>query len=201
MITAILLAAGAGRRFGRQKLLICVGGRPLVWHAASRLLNEPVDDVVVVVGAEGAAVTEALEGLPVRIVDVRDGEGAMSASLRTGILALQTTAEAVVVALGDQPGVPPGIVARTIAVWRRQRISIVVPVYDGVQGHPVLFDLNLRDELLAVDGDRGARALVARDAARVHRLPVVGQAPRDVDTEADVALAEAEIVPIVTGER
>ncbi|GAC1515270.1 MAG: nucleotidyltransferase family protein [Gemmatimonadaceae bacterium] len=199
MIAALLLAAGVGRRFGRQKLLVPLGTIPLVRHAARRLIDEPVDDVIVVGGADREELRDALAGLAVRIVDAGGGRPAMSASLRAGMLALPAAAQAVVVALGDEPTVPAGVVARSIDIWRRERSPIVVPVYDGHPGHPVLFDLTLRDELLAVEGDVGARPIIARDAARVRHFAVASPRPRDVDTEDDMARAERELFPAATG--
>jgi molybdenum cofactor cytidylyltransferase len=94
---------------------------------------------------------------------------------------------AAVVALGDQPLVPPGVVERLIHAFRASGAPVVVPVYDGgVRGHPVLFADNLFPELLAVRGDEGARGVIARAPSRVTTVAVAAPAPRDVDGVEDL---------------
>jgi molybdenum cofactor cytidylyltransferase len=93
----------------------------------------------------------------------------------------------VVVALGDQPAVSPGVVDRVIDAWRTTGKSMVVPVYAGVRGHPVLFAREVFEELRAVRGDQGGREVIARDPTRVAEVRVAGPVPSDVDVREDLA--------------
>lgn len=185
MIAAVVLAAGASRRFGTQKLLAPLRGRPLVRWAVENVLAAPVDDVLVVVGRDGDRVRAALADLPVRfVVNARYDDG-LSTSIRAGIGSLAAGSRAVLIALGDQPSVPRELYARLIEQYERTRKPVVVPIFQGGRGNPVLFDASLFEALLALDGDQGARELIAIDGERVTTVSFPFPMPRDVDTLAD----------------
>lgn len=186
MIAAIVLAAGTSSRMGRQKLLLPLReGRPLIRLSLERVLEAGLDDVVVVLGRDAEAVAAALAGLAVRtVVNPRYAEG-QSTSLRAGLDALRPGTEAVVITLGDQPLPDPGLIGRLVAAFREPRSAIVVPRYRDGRGNPVLFAASVFDELRGVTGDQGARAVIARDAARVAEVAVDAPMPPDVDTWAD----------------
>lgn len=187
MIAGVVLAAGASRRFGSQKLLAPVGGVPLVRRAVERLLETSLDEILVVLGSDAATVGAALAGLNVRIVSNEAFAAGMSTSLRAGLDALRPPTEAALVALADQPGVGAEIVDRLVARYRASRPPIVAPLYgDGVRGNPVLFDRSIFDELRAVTGDEGGRSVVARDPRRVVLVEFAEAMPGDVDVPADL---------------
>jgi molybdenum cofactor cytidylyltransferase len=181
VIAAIVLAAGASTRFGAQKLLAPLHGKPVVRWAAERALAAGADETIVVTGADGEAVGAALDGLPLRVVrNPRYAEG-MSTSLAAGIAAAAAGTRAALLALGDQPLVPAAAYAAVLAEHLVRGAPIVVPVYNGVRGHPVLFDAALFPELAAVRGDQGARDVIARDPARVALVLLALSPPLDVD--------------------
>jgi molybdenum cofactor cytidylyltransferase len=186
VIAGIVLAAGASRRFGSQKLLAAVGGVPLVRRTVEPLLEASLDDIVVVVGSNGLAVASALVGLSVRTVTNTAYAAGMSTSLRVGLDALPPAAEAALVALADQPGIGPDIVDRLVERYRADHSPIVAPLYRGVRGNPVLFDRALFDELRAVSGDEGGRSVIARDPARVALVEFALEMPRDIDRPEDL---------------
>ena len=189
MIAAIVLAAGASRRFGSQKLLAELRGKPVVRWAVENVLAAQPDEVIVVVGREGEAVRHVLHGLAVRIVvNERWSEG-IGGSLRAGIAALSAEADAAMIALGDQPGVDASVIASLLNTQSEGSRSIVVPSYRGERGHPVIFSAEIFPELLAIDGDRGARDVIARDPSRVTRVDFDAPVPIDLDTEAELRLA------------
>ena len=196
MIVGVLLAAGGGVRFGSQKLLARVDGSPIVATAA-RTLAPLVDYMIVVVGSEAESVSTALAGVDVGAVVANyhwaDG---LSTSLRVGVIAAAPVADAIVVTLGDQPGIDPDVVRRVIARWRESEggggaTSIVATRYRGVQGHPVLLGRAVFDEVMSVTGDVGARDLIKHDATRVAYVDVDADAPRDVDTRDDLTALDA----------
>ncbi|HET9983098.1 MAG TPA: nucleotidyltransferase family protein [Longimicrobiales bacterium] len=186
-VSAVLLAAGASRRFGSQKLLAPLDGVPLVRIAAEHLLAAPLLELVVVVGREAAAVCAALAGLPVRFAPNRRWSAGLSGSLRVGMRAVAAGADAALVALGDQPAVTPEVVGRLVAAYRAGSAPIVAPDYAGVRGNPVVFDRSVFPELLRLRGDVGARRIVAADPARVERVRFEFPPPPDVDTPAEYA--------------
>ena len=186
MIAAIVLAAGASTRMGRQKLTLPMpDGRALVRVAVEQVLAAGLDDVVVVLGRDADAVGAALSALPVRtVLNSRYAEG-QSTSLRVGLDALRPGTEAVLVALGDQPLPDPDVIRRLVSAFRATGRPIIVPVYRNGRGNPVLFAAALFAELGAVTGDRGGRGVIAHDPARVAEVPVDAPMPTDVDTPTD----------------
>ncbi|HJZ47478.1 MAG TPA: nucleotidyltransferase family protein [Roseiflexaceae bacterium] len=185
-VSGLILAAGASSRMGRPKQLLDWGGRPLVHAAAETALAAGLDPVLVVVGGAATEVEGALAGLPLRIVANPDYAAGQSTSLRAGVAALGPTAEAAVVLLGDQPLVTAAIVEQIIAEWHASGAPIVAPVYAGQRGNPVLFARAVFPELLAIQGDQGARAVLAADRARVRLVAFDDPRPlADVDTLED----------------
>lgn len=186
MIAAIVLAAGFARRMGRQKLLLPYRGAPIV-RLSVEAVAAHVEDVVVVTGTDEAPVREALAGLRVRFARnprPHDGQGS---SIAVGVAALKPWTRAVVVALGDQPHVPPAVVPALLEAFRSRGKAIVAPVYRGAQGTPVLFGSEVFAELAQLTGDAGARAVVAARPERVELVAFDAPMPADVDTPEDYA--------------
>lgn len=186
MIAALVLAAGAARRFGSQKLLHPVRGEPLVRAAVDRVVAAGPEQTIVVVGHDGAALRHALAGLPLTIVENPHPEQGLSSSLRAGLAMVPGNAVAVLVTLGDQPIDRDEVIPALVARFGGGDAPIVAPRYQGVQGLPVLFARPMFPELEALTGDRGARGVVERDPSRVAYVDFDFPMPRDVDTPADV---------------
>ena len=189
MIAGIVLAAGFARRMGRQKLLLQLEGKPVVRWAVERLLPH-VEDVVVVTGQDDSAVRDALTGLGVRFaVNPRPQEG-QGSSIAVGIAALKPWTRATLIALGDQPKTPDPVVPALLAAFGRGGKPIVVPVFQGTQGTPVVFAREVFPELSQLTGDAGARSVVNARPQRVERVERVAfdlPMPLDVDTPEDYA--------------
>jgi molybdenum cofactor cytidylyltransferase len=185
-IAGIILAAGSASRMGRPKQLLDWGGRPLVRAVAEHALAARLDRVLVVVGAASDAVATTLADLPVELIENPAYAEGQSTSLRAGIAALTPDVGAALVLLGDQPFVSPAIITRIVEDWRASGAVIVAPVYRGQRGNPVLFAQRVFDELLAIEGDRGARAILAADPARVRMVTFDDDRPlADIDTPDD----------------
>ncbi|HET7623388.1 MAG TPA: nucleotidyltransferase family protein [Gemmatimonadaceae bacterium] len=186
MISAIVLAAGGARRFGSQKLLAELHGKPVVRWSVERLLEAQPDEVIVVAGADGEAIRAVLDGLPVRVVVNESWAEGIGSSLRAGIAALGAHADAAMIALGDQPSVEPRVIASLLNTHAEGDKAIVVPSYRGERGHPVIFAASIFPELLVLGGDRGARDVIACDPGRVAMVEFDAPLPPDVDTEAEL---------------
>ncbi|HMH49077.1 MAG TPA: nucleotidyltransferase family protein [Candidatus Acidoferrum sp.] len=186
-----MLAAGLARRMGGGKLLLVLGGKPIVrWSVEA--LRPHVDDLVVVTGGGEDAIRAALGGLGVRFVSNPHPEAGQGTSIASGASELGRETEAVIIALGDQPRVPPDVVPALLATWRRTGQAIVAPVYRGVHGTPVLFAADVFPELAALTGDAGARGVVAARPDRVARVTFDHPMPADVDTPEDFARLHVE---------
>lgn len=189
----LVLAAGQGRRFGRPKAAVEVGGRPLVERAAALLRDGGCRPVVVVSGAGGDDISTIVAPDDATVVHNAGWRNGMGSSLRLGLETVAAAgASGVVVVLVDQPLLGAGAVHRVVAAWRGGA-EIVVATYGGEDGHPVLLDNTCWALLHASPrGDVGARALIRRYPERVTRVPCDGTGiPEDIDTPADLRRAEA----------
>ncbi|HEY2637965.1 MAG TPA: nucleotidyltransferase family protein [Solirubrobacteraceae bacterium] len=180
MIGGLILAAGEGRRFGGAKQVAEYGGRPLMAHAMAALMAVPlVERRVVVLGAHADEIRARIDFSDFEEVVCEDWAEGQAASLRAGVRALRDC-EAIVVLLADMPGVTPQVVAQVADGVRSGAVALRA-VYDGKPGHPVLLSQSLYDDILKLEGDVGARDLLAE----VHATQVeVGELarPDDVDT-------------------
>ncbi len=160
VIAAILLAAGAGTRFGGDKLLHPLeDGVAIAAHAARNLLAV-TPEVIAVVRWGDFPLYDMLEQEGCQVTMFQGAARGMGASLAHGV-GQARGADGWVVALADMPRIAPGTI-RSIIDALRQGALIAAPVRKGERGHPVGFGAALRDELLALDGDQGARAVVER---------------------------------------
>jgi len=185
VIAGLLLAAGGARRFGAQKLLAPLDGMPLVRHAALHLAQS-VEDLVIVVGCEAELVRDALGGVSATVVENAEWASGIAGSIRCGVDVLPLDAEAVIVALGDEPRIDAAVTRAVITRWEEARAAIVSARYRGVRGHPVLFDRRVFSELSTLTGDAGARSIIERRARDVVYVDVDAQRPVDVDTPDDL---------------
>ncbi|HJQ21479.1 MAG TPA: nucleotidyltransferase family protein [Gemmatimonadaceae bacterium] len=196
MIAALLLAAGGARRFGGQKLLEVLEGRPIIRCVAEALVAGSIERVLVVVPPGDRVIGPALAGLHVEWIVNPEPERGIGSSIAAGVRALPADIEAVAIALADEPHLPPATVRAVLDAYRVARPRVVAPFYsrgaERVPGHPVLFDRGVFAELVELNDDRGARAVVTRDAARVMEIAVAGTPPVDVDTPRDLARARQE---------
>ena len=178
MIGAVVLAAGEGTRFGGQKQLGDLDGSPLLEHALAAVAEAAVDDTVVVLGAGADDVLDTVDLHGARPVICERWEEGMSASLASGLAALED-AEAVVVCLGDQPRVSAEAIRRVLGA--RGGSPATRATYGGEPGHPVVLEAELLGPLRDVTGDRGARSLLRRIGTRGVPCDDLGGG-EDVDT-------------------
>ncbi|MEZ4701983.1 MAG: nucleotidyltransferase family protein [Rhodothermales bacterium] len=182
-VSGILLAAGLSSRMGEaNKLLMPLGGLPLVLHAARALGEAPLGECMAVVGHEGDQVGSVLQGVALRCVPNAGYASGMTSSIQAGVRAASESADGYLIMLGDMPLVRPATLA--LLVDALEAGGIVVPVYRGTRGNPVLFSSAYRDEILAHEEPEGCRGILKRHAARVVEVPVDDEGVlRDVDTE------------------
>lgn len=194
-VAAILLAAGRSRRMGAFKPLLPFGGRTVVEACVENLRAGGVEEVVVVLGHRAEELHARLAHLSlVRFALNEDTESEMGVSIARGIAQVTCEARAVLVALVDQPAVPPAAIREVVAAHAEKRARLVVPEWNGRGGHPVLVDLAFRRELLDLDPRRGLRALFDAHRAEVLRLPVASPyVARDMDTWEDYRALHVEV--------
>ena len=160
MICAIVLAAGSSRRMGVQKLLLPFGGKTVITHIVDQLLASSIDTIHAVVGHQAERVCREISDRPVSIVTNTEYESGMLSSVRCGLRNLPKQCRAVLVALGDQPSITSKLINRMLASFSTCEKSILVPLYNGKRGHPILFSIVHRDPILTRYDDVGLRGLL-----------------------------------------
>jgi CTP:molybdopterin cytidylyltransferase MocA len=188
-VSAIVLAAGSGSRFGGGKLLARLGGQTLIEAVLDNLRHAPVDEVIVVVGADAERLREVCERYDVRTVDNEGWEQGLSTSVLAGLRACGGRAAAVL--LGDQPFVGAETVERLVAAFA-EGAEVAVATYGGKRRNPVLFSREVWPLLEAeLAGDEGARSVLRRHPELVVEVPCEGVGdPADVDTREDLKRLE-----------
>jgi molybdenum cofactor cytidylyltransferase len=184
-IAAIVLAAGRSTRMGGpNKLLAELDGKKLVRIATEQALASKASEVIVVTGHQTELVEQALQGLKVKFVRNPDFAGGIASSVKAGIAAVPESCDGAVVCLGDMPLIDAGLIDRLIDGFAPDRGNlIVVPVSDGRRGNPVLWSRRFFKELMTLDGDVGARHLIAKHTEAVAEVPVDGESAfLDIDT-------------------
>lgn len=186
MIGAIVLAAGRSGRMGRQKLLLPLRGRPLITGVVDELVGSPLESITVVVGRDAVPIQAALAGRAVEFAHNPDPDGDMLSSVRCGLRACPASCEAVLVVLGDQPGVTRDLVGGLVRALRDSGRGIVVPAHAGQRGHPLLFAARYREEVLCRYDGMGLHGLLEAHPEAVLEFPVASAvALEDMDTPAD----------------
>lgn len=189
--SALILAAGAGRRFGGGKLLADLAGQPVVRRTWEAVAKADFAETIVITGAEDAAIRAALNGAPCSIVNAPDWAEGLAASLRTGIAAIAPDAPGVCVFLGDMPLVPMTLIAALTEGAERSGFA-ARPVVGGRPGHPVALRRAAFADLLRLTGDQGATTLLKqRSEGEVAYIDTEDPgALMDIDSPADLAAAE-----------
>ncbi|HWA92529.1 MAG TPA: molybdopterin-binding/glycosyltransferase family 2 protein [Rhizomicrobium sp.] len=184
-IGAVVLAAGRSSRMGANKLTTEIEGKPLVRRAAEAALASAADPVVVVTGHAPEAVRQALDGLDLRFADNPDFTKGLSASLKRGVNALPEDCDGAVVLLGDMPDVSAVLVDRLIAAFDpAENRAICVAARNGRRGNPVLWARRFFPEMLALEGDTGAKALMTAYDELVVEVEAGDDSPLiDLDTQ------------------
>ncbi len=184
-IAAVVLAAGRSTRMGGpNKLLAEIAGRPLLRIVVEEALASHAKPVIVVVGHERADVEKALAGLPVQLIHNPDFAQGLGTSLKAGIAAVPAEADGAIVCLGDMPQVDASLIDRLIAAFDPDRGALIVmPTVEGRRGNPVLWSRRFFPDLMAIEGDVGARHFIGRYSEAVVEVPFEGRAALvDIDT-------------------
>ena len=192
-VAAILLAAGQSKRMGAFKPLLPFGNTTVIECCLDYLQQGGVQTIVVVLGHRADEVCQQLNTRRVIFALNPDPNSEMGASIAAGIRALPASSAATLIALVDHPAVPPEVVSTLIENWK-QGSRLIIPTWHGRGGHPVLVDLNFKQELLNLDASGGLRTLFDAHQNNVKRIPVDSPyIARDMDTWDDYVTLHQEV--------
>jgi molybdenum cofactor cytidylyltransferase len=183
----IMLAAGKASRMGKPKQLLIYQGSSLISHAVKVGLNSICEPILVVLGAYAELIKPEIDKLAVEIVENPDWETGMSSSIRAGIAGIKesnSNLDAVIIALADQPLINVKVFNKLIQKYQETGNRIIASSYDDIVGVPALFDCALFGELILLEGDRGAKALMRKYQDEVLTIEIP-EAGIDIDTPDD----------------
>ena len=194
VLEAIVLAGGAGARFGGGKLIAPWRSGALIDGALAAALASPARGVIVVTGADpgvgpaaSAFAARTGEAARLRIVHTDNHALGMAATLRAGVRALLAAADGAFVFLGDMPLIPPAVLPR-LADALAAGAPAAAPVFAGRRGHPVLFARPCFDALARLEGDEGARTVLQSLGSALALIDCADPGVLfDVDTPGDLA--------------
>ena len=171
---------------GASKLLLPYDGSTIIEIVIDHVVRSKIDHVLVVLGSREREIRDKIRDLPVSItVNPMFSQG-MHSSVQRGFASLPENTRACLVVLGDQPSVPNSVIDAVIDAWEKDQKGIVLPVYEGKRGHPILIDMKYRDEVKTLDPCTGLRGLVHDHGTDVLEVEVDTQnILKDIDTKED----------------
>jgi len=186
MISAILLAAGQSKRMnGENKLTKEIQGIPLIKHSVKNILASSIDELIVVLGHQKEIIEKLIDkNEKIKFVFNKDFESGMASSIKAGLNNLSEKTEAFFVCLGDMPMVSYDIYNQLIK--SKDNKEIIVPTYKKQQGNPVLFDKSMKEKVIDVSGDVGAKKILELNKDKILNLEINDQSiTKGFDTKDD----------------
>ncbi len=172
MISAILLAAGQSKRMGGQnKLTKEIQGSPVIKHSVKNILASSIDELIVILGHQKEIIEKLIDkNERVKFIFNKDFESGMASSIKTGLKHLSDKSEAFFICLGDMPMVSHNIYNQLIKF--KDNKEIIVPNYKGQQGNPVLFNKSMKEKIINISGDVGAKKILELNKDKILNLEI-----------------------------
>jgi molybdenum cofactor cytidylyltransferase len=171
-VCGLVLAAGESKRMKQQKLLMDYHGESFIKNIVRKASTSEVDYTLVVLGSHSKEVYEEIQSYRVDSVYNPLFKEGMLSSIQCGFNSIPKKVDAVIVLLGDQPMVETELINQLVNRYRKTREKIIIPVYQGERGHPVLIDVRLKDEIFSLDPGKGLRELMYSHLDEVYELEV-----------------------------
>jgi len=191
VVVGVVLGAGKSSRFGAPKQLLPFGDTTLLGQVVGNANSSALDRVVVVLGRASEELRDSVAFGRARVVDNTAYGTGCASSLLAGMDAAGEGCEALMLLLGDQPGVRSEFIDLALSEWRRERSWASVTSYRGEPGHPFIFSWEAFGELRGLHGDKAVWKLIEAYPERVHEIELDAALPPDVDTPKDYEQALA----------
>ena len=175
MISSILLAAGLSKRMGGEnKLTKKIQGIPLIKHSVKNILASSINELIIVLGYQKEIIEKLIDKHEkVKFIFNKDFESGMSSSIKIGINHLSDNSEAFFICLADMPMVNSNIY--DLLIKSRNRKDILVPTYKGQQGNPILFNKSMKEKIMSINGDAGAKKILELNKDKILNLEINDQ--------------------------
>ena len=184
MISAILLAAGQSKRMtGENKLTKEIQGSPLIKHSVKNILVSSIDELIIVLGYQKEIIKKIIDKhTKIKFVFNKDFESGMASSIKTGLKHLSNKTEAFFICLGDMPEINKEIYNNLIKQLKNNKI--IVPTYKNKQGNPVLFSKYVKEKIMTIEGDVGAKKILEKNSEIIFNFEINDQSvTKDFNTQ------------------
>ena len=186
MISAILLAAGQSKRMiNENKLVKKYKNIPLIKYAVDNVLNSSIDELIIVLGYQKKIIEKLIsKNEKIKIVFNENFENGMASSIKTGLNHFSDKTESFFICLGDMPMINKDIYNQLIKSKKDK--EIIVPTYKGQQGNPVLFDKSMKEKIMSISGDAGAKKILELNKDKILNLEINDQSiAKSFNTQGD----------------
>jgi len=194
MISAILLAAGKSSRMkGVNKLTKEIYGTPMIKHSTKNILNSSVKELIIVLGHENEVIKNIIgDNKKIKFVYNKDFENGISSSIKTGLNNISSQTEAFFICLGDMPFINQSIYNKLIKsrfsynkkLNAKNKKDIFIPEYDGLKGNPVLFSYLMKNQIMSIEDDNGAKEIIDSNKGKILNVKIDNKSIiNDFDTE------------------
>jgi len=175
MISAILLAAGQSKRMvNENKLTKKIQDVPLIKHSVKNILASSISELIIVLGHQKEIIEKIIDkDEKIKFIFNKNFESGMASSIKTGLNQLSTKTEAFFICLGDMPMVDHDIYNQLIK--SKGNKEIIVPTYKGLQGNPVLFNKSMKEKIMSITGDAGAKQILELNKDKILNLEINDQ--------------------------
>ena len=175
MISAVLLAAGQSKRMGEEnKLTKKIKDVPLIKHSVQNILSSSINELIIVLGHEKEIIETIIKkNERIKFAFNRNFKDGMASSIKAGLNHLSKKSNAFFICLGDMPMVDKNIYNKLIK--SRYNNEIVVPTFKGQQGNPVLFSISMKEKIMSIQGDNGAKKIIELNNHKLLNLDIDDQ--------------------------
>ena len=175
MISAILLAAGQSKRMnGKNKLTKEIQGAPVIKHSVKNILASSIDELIIVLGYQKEIIEKLIDkNEKIKFVFNKNFESGMASSIKTGLNNFSEKTEAFFICLADMPMVSHDIYNQLIK--SRNQKDILVPTYKSLHGNPVLFNKSMKEKVVDISGDVGAKKILELNKDKILNLEINDQ--------------------------
>ena len=185
-ISGLILGAGASQRLGPPKQLLPFRGTTMLgWVVKQAERATGLDELIIVLGRAADEIREQVDLGAARVVENPEFTEGCASSYKAGLAALNPNSQAMMIILGDQPGIQPEVIDRLADQWRQTESLIALCSYNGRKGHPMIFAQSMFEQLSALHGDKAAWKLVDANASLVQEVQFNLPFPDDINTAAD----------------
>ena len=184
MISAILLAAGQSKRMdGENKLVKKIKDIPVIKHSVRNIMASSIDELIIVLGYQKEIIEKIIDkNKRIKFVFNRDFESGMASSIKTGLNYLSEKTESFFICLGDMPMVNKDIF--NLLIKSKNNKEIIIPTYKGQQGNPILFLITMKEKIMTIQGDVGAKKILELNKDKIMSVQIDDQGiTKDFNTE------------------